>query len=155
MINNIIGHTSVKYLDRRIQCKAVRQLLISQRLKYPERTWNTMQTWTRFQQLLTSHCQKRRPCQKSKLLCGRNPIKGSIENPRVWLQHQLSTIWQGQHIFSWEKILKRLWRMFLLASEPSIKWQFHWFLCLCNLHRVNHEILLGIVQHFSCWEPFS
>ena len=50
-----------------------------------------VQSWTRILQVLTCHCQKRQPCQKSKLLSARNPIKGSIENPRVSLQRQLWT----------------------------------------------------------------
>ena len=68
----------------------------------------TMQTWTRIQQLLTSHRQKRRSCQKSKLLCGRNPIKGSIENPRVRLQRQLGS--RANKAVSWDLIEKRIFK---------------------------------------------
>ena len=63
-----------------------------------------MQSWTRILQVLTCHCQKRQPCQKSKLLSARNPIKGSIENPRVSLQRQLWTSCCVEHQlwFSWD-----------------------------------------------------
>ena len=79
-----------------------------------------MQSWTRILQVLTCHCQKRQPCQKSKLLSARNPIKGSIENPRVSLERQLWTLLCRATTLTFPGYVRivRKWTLRMFYPEP-------------------------------------
>ena len=63
-------------------------------------------------------------------------------------------IWLRKEFWKVRSLTPIKWAMVLLRKEfwkglcESIKEHFHWFLCLCNLHRVNHQILPGIMEHF-------